>query len=131
MSLDATHEAQVKDALLPGLEIGQYPLLPETTMRTLIGKKVGDLDLDTDLHIEAIRRGEQVLRADLDTELLADDQLTIIGPAGELPVQMNWQIRFEGLSHRVISYNWCMIRRFLAFPWRFYQQRLRLVFCPC
>ena len=54
-------------------------------MRTLIGKKVGDLDLDTDLHIEAIRRGEQVLRADLDTELLADDQLTIIGPAGELP----------------------------------------------
>ena len=85
VSLDATHEAQVKDALLPGLEIGQYPLLPETTMRTLIGKKVGDLDLDTDLHIEAIRRGEQVLRADLDTELLADDQLTIIGPAGELP----------------------------------------------
>ena len=46
---------------------------------------MGDLDLDTDLHIEAIRRGEQVLRADLDTELLADDQLTIIGPAGELP----------------------------------------------
>ena len=85
VSLDATHEAQVKDALLPGLEIGQYPLLPETTMRSLIGKKVGDLDLDTDLHIEAIRRGEQVLRADLDTELLADDQLTIIGPAGELP----------------------------------------------
>ena len=85
VSLDATHEAQVKDALLPGLEIDQYPLLPETTMRTLIGKKVGDLDLDTDLHIEAIRRGEQVLRADLDTELLADDQLTIIGPAGELP----------------------------------------------
>ena len=85
VSLDATHEAQVKDALLPGLEIGQYPLLPETTMRSLIGKKVGDLDLDTDLHIEAIRRGEQVLRADLDTELIADDQLTIIGPAGELP----------------------------------------------
>ena len=54
-------------------------------MRSLIGKKVGDLDLDSDLHIEAIRRGEQVLRADLDTELIADDQLTIIGPAGELP----------------------------------------------
>ena len=54
-------------------------------MRSLIGKKVGDLDLDPDLHIEAIRRGEQVLRADLDTELIADDQLTIIGPAGELP----------------------------------------------
>ena len=85
VSLDATHEAQVKDALLPGLEIGQYPLLPETAMRSLIGKKVGDLDLDSDLHIEAIRRGEQVLRADLDTELIADDQLTIIGPAGELP----------------------------------------------
>ena len=84
VSLDATHEAQVKDALLPGLEIGQYPLLPETTMRNSYRKEVGDLDLDTDLHIEAIRKENKVLRADLDTELLADDQLTIIGP-GELP----------------------------------------------
>ena len=85
VSLDATHEAEVKDGLLPGLEIGQYPLLPETALRSLIGKRVGDLTLDKDLHIEAIRRDERVLRADPDTELLADDQLTIIGPIGELP----------------------------------------------
>jgi|TARA_B100001094_G_scaffold127927_1_gene124005 amino acid transporter len=85
VSLDAAHEAEVKDGLLPGLEIGQYPLLPETSMRSLIGKKVGDLTLDKDLHIEAIRRGETVLRADPSTELIADDQLTIIGPIGELP----------------------------------------------
>tara|TARA_B100000579_G_scaffold64836_1_gene48123 strand:+ start:548 stop:2632 length:2085 start_codon:yes stop_codon:yes gene_type:complete len=85
VSLDAAHEAEVKDGLLPGLEIGQYPLLPETAMRSLIGKKIEDLILDKDLHIEAIRRGETVLRADPDTELLADDQLTIIGPIGELP----------------------------------------------
>jgi amino acid transporter len=85
VSLDAAHETEVKDGLLPGLEIGQYPLLPETAMRSLIGKKVGDLTLDEDLHIEAIRRGEKVLRADPSTELIADDQLTIIGPIGELP----------------------------------------------
>ena len=85
VSLDAAHEAEVKDGLLPGLEIGQYPLLPETSMRSLIGKKVGDLTLDKDLHVEAIRRGETVLRADPSTELIADDQLTIIGPIGELP----------------------------------------------
>ncbi|MAH18064.1 MAG: amino acid transporter [Acidimicrobiaceae bacterium] len=85
VSLDAAHEAEVKDGLLPGLEIGQYPLLPETALRSLIGKRVGDLTLDKDLHIEAIRRDERVLRADPDTELLADDQLTIIGPIGELP----------------------------------------------
>jgi Trk K+ transport system NAD-binding subunit len=54
-------------------------------MGSLIGKKVGDLTLDKDLHIEAIRRGETVLRADPSTELIADDQLTIIGPIGELP----------------------------------------------
>ena len=82
---DAAHEAEVKQALLPGLEIGQYPLLPETAMGVLIGRTLAELNLETDLHIEAIRRGEQVLRANPETELMADDQLTIIGPIGELP----------------------------------------------
>jgi len=85
VSSDAAHEAEVKQALLPGLEIGQYPLLPETAMGVLIGRTLGEIDLDADLHIEAIRRGEQVLRADPETKLMADDQLTIIGPIGELP----------------------------------------------
>ena len=80
-----TQLTKQKSKMTTGLEIGQYPLLPETALRSLIGKRVGDLTLDKDLHIEAIRRDERVLRADPDTELLADDQLTIIGPIGELP----------------------------------------------
>ena len=85
VSSDATHEAEVKQALLPGLEIGQYPLLPETAIGILIGRTLGEINLDSDLHIEAINRGGKVLRADPETKLLADDQLTIIGPIGELP----------------------------------------------
>lgn len=85
VSSDATHEAEVKQALLPGLEIGQYPLLPEAAIGILIGRTLGEINLDSDLHIEAINRGGKVLRADPETKLLADDQLTIIGPIGELP----------------------------------------------
>jgi len=82
---EAAHEAEVKQALLPGLEIGQYPLLPETTMGVLIGRTLGELNLESDLRIEAIRRDGRVLRANPETELMADDQLMITGPIGELP----------------------------------------------
>tara|TARA_B100000686_G_scaffold342823_1_gene422632 strand:+ start:1013 stop:3097 length:2085 start_codon:yes stop_codon:yes gene_type:complete len=85
ISKDAAYESEVKQALLPGLEIGQYPLLPETAMGSLIGRRVGEINLHAELHIEAIRRGESVLRADPETVLMADDQLTIIGPTGMLP----------------------------------------------
>ena len=85
VAADAAHEAEVKQALLPGLEIGQYPLLSETAIGSLIGKKLGEINLDPGLHIEAIRRDGKVLRADPETELLADDQLTIIAPTGTLP----------------------------------------------
>ena len=82
----ATFEAEVKQALLPTLEIGQYPLLSETEMGELIGRKVGEIALDDTLHAEAVHRGGKVIRADDDLVLEPDDQLTIIGPEGGLPV---------------------------------------------
>ncbi len=82
---EATHEAEVKQALLPTLEIGQYPLLSETEMGALIGRVVGDLQLGADLHAQAVRRDGKVIRADPDLRLEPDDQLTIIGPLGGLP----------------------------------------------
>ncbi|MGI9624669.1 MAG: amino acid permease [Acidimicrobiales bacterium] len=83
---EAAFEAEVKQALLPTLEIGQYPLLSETEMGALIGRSVAELDLGPELHAEAVHRGGKVLRADPDLVLEPDDQLTIIGPEGELPV---------------------------------------------
>lgn len=82
----ATSEAEVKQALLPTLEIGQYPLLSEAEMGALIGRRVGEIALDDMLHIEAVHRGGKVIRADDDLVLEPDDQLTIIGPEGGLPV---------------------------------------------
>ena len=82
---DASFESEVKQALLPGLEIGQYLLLAETEIGALIGQVLGELKLDQNLHIEAIYRKGEILSPLPDTVLLADDQLTIIGPSGELP----------------------------------------------
>ena len=82
----AVFEAEVKQALLPTLEIGQYPLLSETEMGALIGRAVGDLHLGPGLHFEAVRRRGKVIRADASLVLESDDQLTIIGPVGGLPV---------------------------------------------
>jgi len=82
---EASFESEVKQALLPGLEIGQYPLLPETEIGALIGHALGELKLDEDLHIEAIYRKGEILPPTPETVLVADDQLTIIGPTGELP----------------------------------------------
>ncbi len=85
MIAEASFESEVKEALLPGLEVGQYPLLPETEMGVLIGHVLGELNLDNDLHIEAVHRMGKVLPPSPETILVADDQLTIIGPVGELP----------------------------------------------
>ena len=38
---EAAYEAEVKEALLPDLSIGQYPLLPELSTAALIGRRVG------------------------------------------------------------------------------------------
>lgn len=82
---EATFEAEVKQALLPELEIGQYVLLQETGLGDLIGHTITDLELGTSLHAEAVTRGGKVIRVTQDLVLEADDQFTIIGPTGELP----------------------------------------------
>ncbi len=81
----AGFEAEVKEALLPDLSIGQYPLLPELSTGSLIDRRIDELTIDPGFHLEAIRRDGQVLRADGDLVLIADDQVTLIGPLDELP----------------------------------------------
>ncbi len=83
---EAAFEAEVKQALLPDLEIGQYLLLAETGLGGLIGRSIEELELGADLRAEAVRREGKVIRATSDLVLQADDQFTIIGPEGKLPV---------------------------------------------
>ena len=75
----------MKEALLPGLEVGQYLLLPETEIGALIGKTIEELQVDEELHIEAIYRRGEIIQPANEISLLADDQLTVIGPSGSLP----------------------------------------------
>ena len=82
---DATHEAEVKEALLPDLSIGQYALLPELSTGELIDRRVSELGIDDGFHLEAIRRDGRVVRADPGLVLRADDQITLIGPLDGLP----------------------------------------------
>ena len=82
---EASFESEVKEALLPGLEVGQYLLLPEAEIGALIGKTIEELRLDQELHIEAIYRRGEIIQPLNETVLLADDQLTVIGPSGLLP----------------------------------------------
>ncbi len=82
---DAVYETDVKAALLPGLSIIQYPLLPELPSRRLIGKRIDQLVPPSGMHLEAIRRNGRVVRAFGDLALEADDQLTVVGPPGKLP----------------------------------------------
>lgn len=82
---ETAYEVEVKQALLPELELGQFMLLPELGMQDLIGKKVSELQLGADVHAEAIRRNGIVIRVTDDLILEADDQLTIVGPQGQVP----------------------------------------------
>ena len=75
----------MKAALLPGLSIIQYPLLPELPSGILIGRRIDQLALPNGVHLEAIRRNGKVVRAHGDLALEADDQVTVIGPSGALP----------------------------------------------
>jgi len=83
--IDASYESEVKAALLPGLDIEQYSLIAELPTGGLIGRRIGDLRPPAGVDLEAVRRDGQVQRVVDDTILEADDQLTIIGPAGSLP----------------------------------------------
>ncbi len=82
---EAAYESEVKEALLADLSIGQYALLPELSTGALIGHQVGELMIDDGFDVEAIRRDGVVIRADAGTVLEADDQITLIGPEGQLP----------------------------------------------
>ncbi|MCE2512626.1 MAG: amino acid permease [Acidimicrobiia bacterium] len=83
---EAAFEAEVKEALLPDLSIGQYPLLPELSTSALIGRRVGALTIDQGFFLEAVSREGRVLRAEADLVLEADDQITVLGPPNSLPV---------------------------------------------
>ncbi len=82
---EAGYETEVKEALLPELSIGQYPLLTELSTGVLIGHRINELTIGAGFHLEAIRRDGRVLRADAELVLTADDQITMIGPLGGLP----------------------------------------------
>ena len=82
---EAAFEAEVKEALLPDLSIGQYPLLPELSTSALIGRRVDALSIDAGFFLEAVSREGRVLRAQADLVLEADDQITVLGPPGGLP----------------------------------------------
>ena len=97
----AVYETDVKNALLPELDIGQYPLLPELTTGNLIGRRVGELAPPDGLHLEAVRRSGRVIRTVDGLVLEADDQLTIIGPVDGLPTSDELAAVLIGpLSHR-------------------------------
>ena len=81
----AAYETEVKEALLPDLSIGQYPLLPELSTAALIGRQVSALSIDRGFYLEAVHRHGLVLRADVDLVLEADDQITVLGPLNGLP----------------------------------------------
>ena len=82
---EAAYETEVKEALLPDLSIGQYPLLPELSTSALIGRRVGALTIDRGFFLEAVSREGRVLRAEADLVLEADDQITVLGPLDGLP----------------------------------------------
>ena len=82
---EAAFEAEVKEALLPDLSIGQYPLMPELSTSALIGRRVGSLTIDSGFFLEAVSREGRVLRAEADLVLEADDQITVLGPPDSLP----------------------------------------------
>ena len=82
---EAAFEAEVKEALLPDLSIGQYPLMPELSTSALIGRRVGALTIDAGFFLEAVSREGRVLRAEADLVLEADDQITVLGPPDSLP----------------------------------------------
>ena len=81
----ASFESEVKDTLLPDLEIEQYTLMVELPAGELIGHRVGDLQPPLGVRLEAVRRSGHVLRTTDDLVFEADDQLTVIGTS-ELPL---------------------------------------------
>ena len=81
----ATTEADVKTALLPGLTVRQYALLPEGQDAGLIGHRIAQLDFPDGVAVASVTRLGVVLPADPELVLEADDQLTVYGPEDVMP----------------------------------------------
>ncbi|MBQ91536.1 MAG: hypothetical protein CL441_09055 [Acidimicrobiaceae bacterium] len=78
-------EADVKTALLPGLTVRQYALLPEGQDAGLIGHHIAQLDFPDGVAVASVTRLGAVLPADPELVLEADDQLTVYGPEEVMP----------------------------------------------
>lgn len=78
-------EAEVKSALLPGLTLRQYALLPEGSDVGLIGERVGDIEWLDGVELASVTRFGVSMPIDADLVLEADDQLTILGPEAVMP----------------------------------------------
>ncbi|MBC8194475.1 MAG: amino acid permease [Acidimicrobiia bacterium] len=78
-------EAEVKSALLPGMTLRQYTLLPEGGDVGLIGERFGDIEWLDGVELAAVTRFGISLTPDADLVLEADDQLTMLGPDDVMP----------------------------------------------
>tara|TARA_B100000959_G_scaffold286624_1_gene366142 strand:+ start:3775 stop:5793 length:2019 start_codon:yes stop_codon:yes gene_type:complete len=78
-------EAEVKSALLPGLTLRQYALIPEGSDAGLIGERVGDIAWLDGVELSAITRFGILMPIDPDLVLEPDDQLTMLGPDAMMP----------------------------------------------
>ena len=72
-------------AMLPGMAVRQYTLLPEGIDAGLIGCKIDQLQLARGAEVAAVTRYGVPLNADDSLILEADDLLTVVGPEEEMP----------------------------------------------
>ncbi|MBT3245866.1 MAG: APC family permease [Actinobacteria bacterium] len=79
-------EAEVKSALLPGVTLRQYTLLPEGHDVGLIGERVGDIEWLDGVELASVTRFGVSMPIDADLVLEPDDQLTLLGPDAVMPV---------------------------------------------
>ena len=78
-------EAEVKSALLPGVTLRQYALLPEGRDVGLIGERVGDIEWLDGVELASVTRFGVSLTIDPDLVLEPDDQLALLGPDSVMP----------------------------------------------
>jgi len=81
----AASEAEVKSALLPGVTLRQYTLLPEGSDVGLIGERVGDIEWLDGVELASVTRFGVPMPIDADLVLEPDDQLTLLGPDAVMP----------------------------------------------
>lgn len=95
----AAAEAELKELLIGDSRILMLWLLPESPAGVLVGRAVRDLELPGDCLISLIRRDGHVLVPRGSSELMADDQLTIVGD----PAAINDLVERYGSASRWAS----------------------------